>query len=68
MEPLDREESCAPAERLFRTVISWEPLMPVRAAKRRKRIAEVPVSAPLQIVRWGAACCFQVWHEVWKWT
>jgi glycosyltransferase involved in cell wall biosynthesis len=72
---LHREESYRLPERLFRTVISWEPLMSVRAAKRRKRIAEVPVGEPpriggerkLQILRWGAAYYFQFWYEVWKW-
>ena len=69
------EESYRLPEQLFNTVVSWEPLMSVRAAKRNKRIAEVPVSEPpriggtrkLQIFRWGAAYYFQFWHEVWKW-
>ena len=72
---LHREESYELVERLFNTVISWEPLMSVRAAKRGKRIAEVPVGEPpriggerkLQILRWGAAYYFQFWHEVWNW-
>ena len=72
---LHREESYRLVERLFRTVISWEPLMSVRAAKRRLRIAEVPVCEPpriggdrkLQVLRWGAAYYFQFWHEIWKW-
>jgi glycosyltransferase involved in cell wall biosynthesis len=72
---LHREESYRLVERLFHTVISWEPLMSVRAAKRRKRIAEVPVDEPpriggerkLQVLRWGAAYYFQFWHELWKW-
>ena len=58
-------------ERLFRTVISWEPLMSVRAAKYKKRIAEVPAGEPpriggerkLQVLRWGAAYYFQFWRE-----
>jgi glycosyltransferase involved in cell wall biosynthesis len=68
---LDRDSSYALPERLFRTIISWEPLMSVRAAKRRKRIGEVPAGEPkriggkrkLQMFRWGAAYYFQVWKE-----
>lgn len=72
---LDRDESYALPERLFGTIISWEPLMAVRAAKRKMKIAEVPVGEPkriggvrkLQILRWGAAYYFQFWHELWNW-
>jgi glycosyltransferase involved in cell wall biosynthesis len=72
---LDREESYILPERLFGTVISWEPLMSVRAAKARKRITEIAVGEPpriggkrkLQILRWGAAYYFQFWREMWYW-
>jgi len=72
---LHREDSYRLPERLFRTVISWEPLMSVRAAKAGKRIAEVGVGEPpriggsrkLQILRWGAAYYFQFWRELWFW-
>jgi glycosyltransferase involved in cell wall biosynthesis len=72
---LDKEESYALPERLFRTVMSWEPLMSVRAAKRRLKVAEVAVGEPprigghrkLQIFRWGAAYYFQFWRELWFW-
>jgi glycosyltransferase involved in cell wall biosynthesis len=72
---LDREESYRLPEKLFGTVISWEPLMSVRAAKARKRIAEIPVGEPpriagkrkLQVLRWGAAYYFQFWRELWYW-
>jgi glycosyltransferase involved in cell wall biosynthesis len=68
---LDRESSYTLPERLFRTVISWEPLMSVRAAKYGKRIGEVPAGEPpriggqrkLQVLRWGAAYYFQIWKE-----
>lgn len=68
---LDREASYTLPEWLFRTVISWEPLMSVRAAKRGKRIGEVPAGEPkriggqrkLQVLRWGAAYYFQIWKE-----
>jgi glycosyltransferase involved in cell wall biosynthesis len=68
---LDRECSYTLPERLFRTVISWEPLMSVRAAKYHKRIGEVSAGEPpriggqrkLQVLRWGAAYYFQIWKE-----
>jgi glycosyltransferase involved in cell wall biosynthesis len=72
---LDKEESYLLPERLFGTVISWEPLMSVRAAKAGKRIAEVAVGEPpriggerkLQIWRWGASYYFQFFRELWFW-
>lgn len=72
---LHKEESYALPERLFGTIISWEPLMSVRAAKRRLKITEVGVGEPariggerkLQIWRWGAAYYFQFWRELWYW-
>jgi glycosyltransferase involved in cell wall biosynthesis len=72
---LDKEESYLLPEKLFHTIISWEPLMSVRAAKKKKRIAEVGVGEPpriggdrkLQVLRWGAAYYFQFWRELWYW-
>ncbi|HUC67681.1 MAG TPA: glycosyltransferase family 2 protein [Stellaceae bacterium] len=72
---LDTEAAYRLPEKLFGTVISWEPLMSVRAAKARKRIAEVGVGEPprigghrkLQLFRWGAAYYFQFWRELWYW-
>src|SRR5262245_50754104 len=46
---LDRESSYALPERLFGTVISWEPLMSVRAAKYGKRVGEVAAGEPPRI-------------------
>lgn len=68
---LDQESAYTLPEKLFRTVISWEPLMSVRAAKRRKRIGELLAREPrrigggrkLQVLRWGAAYYFQIWKE-----
>jgi glycosyltransferase involved in cell wall biosynthesis len=68
---LDQEASYQLPEKLFRTVISWEPLMSVRAAKYRKRVGEVAAGEPpriggrrkLQLFRWGAAYYFQIWKE-----
>ena len=72
---LGKEETYRLPERLFGTIISWEPVMSVRAAKARKRITEVAVGEPprigghrkLQILRWGAAYYFQFWHELFFW-
>lgn len=62
-------------ERLFGTVISWEPLMSVRAAKWGARVTEIPADEPkriggerkLQMWRWGAAYYSQFWRELWYW-
>jgi len=72
---LDREESYLLPEKLFGTIISWEPLMSVRAAKRKKRVTEIAEDEPariggdrkLQIIRWGGAYYFQFWRELWFW-
>lgn len=72
---LDKDESYRLPERLFGTVISWEPLMSVRALKAKKRISEVSAGEPpriggirkLQIFRWGGAYYFQFFRELWFW-
>lgn len=72
---LDKEESYTTEEKLFRTVISWEPLLSIRAAKRKLNIAEIPGDEPareggerkLQVLKWGAAYMFQVWRELFIW-
>jgi glycosyltransferase involved in cell wall biosynthesis len=72
---LDRDEGYVTAERLFHTKISWEPLLSVRAAKRKLKIAEIPGDEPpriggtrkLQVLKWGAAYYFQFIREVICW-
>lgn len=72
---LHREESYLLPERLFRTIISWEPLMSVRAAKRRLAVTEIPGDEPprlggerkLRVLKWGAAYYFQFWWERFHW-
>ncbi|MGE0527802.1 MAG: glycosyltransferase family 2 protein [Bdellovibrionales bacterium] len=72
---LHLDESYTLPERLFRTTISWEPLMSVRAAKAKLAIGEIPAPEPpriggvrkLQILRWGAAYYFQFWQELLRW-
>lgn len=72
---LDRDEGYSLAERLFQTQISWEPLLSVRAAKRKLKIGEIPGDEPpriggerkLKILKWGAAYYFQFLREVVFW-
>ena len=69
------DEGYALAERLFRTKISWEPLLSVRAAKRKLKVAEIPGDEPpriggkrkLKILKWGAAYYFQFIREMLCW-
>jgi len=72
---LDKDESFQLEEKLFRTNISWEPLLSIRAAKRKLRVAEIPGDEPkreggvakLQVLRWGAAYMFEVFREIFVW-
>jgi len=72
---LDKDESYATAEKLFKTVISWEPLLSMRAAKRKLKVAEIPGDEPardggerkLQVLKWGAAYMFQNFRELFIW-
>lgn len=72
---LDKDEGYSTAEKLFNTQISWEPLLSVRAAKRRLRVAEIPGDEPsriggerkLKVLKWGAAYYFQFIREVFCW-
>jgi len=69
---LHKEEGYALAEKLFRTKISWEPLLSVRAAKRNLKVAEIPGDEPpriggqrkLKIIKWGLAYYFQFIREL----
>jgi glycosyltransferase involved in cell wall biosynthesis len=72
---LDKDDGFILAERLFFTRIGTEPLLSVRAAKRRLKITEIPGDEPpriggerkLQILRWGAAYYFQFIRELFVW-
>ncbi len=72
---LDKDASYAFEERLFSTNISWEPLLSIRAAKRKLKVTEIPGDEPareggerkLQVMRWGAAYMFQVYREIFVW-
>ena len=43
---LDKDSSFTFEEKLFRTKISWEPLLSIRAAKRKLRVADIPGDEP----------------------
>lgn len=72
---LDKDSSFETEEKLFSTNVSWEPLMSIRAAKRRLKYAEIPGDEPariggvrkLQILRWGAAFIFETIREMFVW-
>jgi len=71
---LHKDESYA-TEGTFRTIMGIEPLLSVRAAKRRLRVTEIPGDEPkrlwgvrkLQIVRWGGAYLTQTLRERMYW-
>jgi glycosyltransferase involved in cell wall biosynthesis len=73
---LHTDDAYSTAEKLFQTTISWEPLLSVRAAKRRLKIAEIPASEParvggkrkLRVLRWGGAYYFQFIREKFFWV
>lgn len=72
---LHQDDGYRLAEKLFQTQISWEPLLSVRAAKRKLKVAEIPGDEPpriggerkLKILKWGAAYYFQFWRELFCW-
>lgn len=72
---LDKDSSYTFEEKLFRTKISWEPLLSIRAAKRHLKVADIPGDEPareggtrkLQVLKWGAAYMFEIWREIFIW-
>ena len=60
------------AERLFATKVSWEPLLSIRAARKKLKIAEIPGDEPprvagkrkLKVLQWGAVFLYQVIREM----
>ena len=72
---LDKDITYSTPERLFRTKISWEPILSVRAVKRKLKIDEIPGDEPariggkakLKVFRWGAAYLFQIIREKFWW-
>ncbi|MBF0485027.1 MAG: glycosyltransferase [Candidatus Omnitrophica bacterium] len=72
---LDKDESYSFEENLFRTKVSWEPLLSIRAAKRGLKLADIPGDEPkrdggerkLQVLKWGAAYYFEILREIFWW-
>ena len=72
---LHKDDGYKTAEKLFNTKISWEPLLSVRAAKKKLKITEIPGDEPpriggerkLKILKWGAAYYFQFIREKFCW-
>lgn len=72
---LDKDKGFAFAEKLFNTHVSWEPLLSVRAVKRKLKIVEIPASEPpriggkrkLQVLKWGAVFLVQFFREKFFW-
>ena len=72
---LDKDSSYETEEKLFGTNVSWEPLLSMRAAKRKLKIGEIPGDEPariggerkLQIWRWGSVFMYQLIREIFVW-
>ena len=72
---LDSDDGYKIPEKLFFINMGLEPLLSVRALKRKLRIAEIPGDEPeriggerkLQMFRWGAAYYFQFIWELFSW-
>jgi len=71
---LDRDFSYWPMESIFRTPMSWEPLLSIRCAKRALKIAEIGGDEPCRIggrrrlhVMWGFAYIVQLLKEIFAW-
>lgn len=72
---LHKEESYCFEEKLFSTKVGIEPLLSVRAAKRRLKCADIPGDEPariggkrkLKVIRWGSAYLFEVLREIFIW-
>lgn len=71
---LHKEESYSP-EKLLCTTIGCEPLLSIRAAKQKLKVADIPGDEPeriggerkLQIIRWGGAYYLQILREIYFW-
>ena len=72
---LNKDDGFETAERLFNTHISWEPLLSVRAAKRKLKVAEISGDEPVRIggerklkpLKWGGAYYYQFLRELFRW-
>ena len=67
----DKDDGFTFLEKLFHTRVSIEPLLSMRAAKRKLKITEIPGDEPpriggvrkLQVVRWGMTFLIQEFVE-----
>lgn len=72
---LDKDEGFLYAEKMLNTHVSWEPLLSVRAVKRKLKITEIPVDEPariggvrkLKVFKWGAVFLLQFIREKFCW-
>ena len=72
---LHHDRSYSFEESLFHTHVSWEPLLSIRAAKRKLKVAEIPGDEPardggerkLQVLKWGAAYYWEIIREIFSW-
>ena len=72
---LNKDQAYKIPEKLFSCTVSWEPLLSVRAAKRKLRVSEIPGDEPprlggmrkLRIWKWGAAYYFQFFQDLFLW-
>ena len=72
---LDKDETYLPYEKIFHTHIGVEPILSIRAAKMKLKIADIPSDEPkriggqrkLQVLRWGAAYYSQILCEIFCW-
>jgi glycosyltransferase involved in cell wall biosynthesis len=72
---LDKNKSYATEERMFGTKVGIEPLLCIRAAKKKLKYADIPGDEPpriggerkLQIFRWGAAYMYEIFRELFVW-
>lgn len=73
---INKDSSYQTEEKLFRTVVGCEPLISIRAAKRKLKFAEIPADEPkrignerkLKIIRWGCAYMYEVFREKFFWS
>lgn len=72
---LDKDESYIVEEKLFHTKLGVEPLLSIRAAKRKLKCLDIPGDEPariggerkLKIIKWGLAYMYEVVREVFIW-
>lgn len=72
---LDKDESFALEEKLFFTKLAVEPLLSIRAAKKKLKCADIPGDEPariggerkMRVIQWGGAYLFEVFRELFFW-